>query len=80
MENYTITELGGFITVSAGAIATILFAIQKSSCTEIDCCCMRCKRDPKLVKKHLGQTTSADTPRPLKDEEPTPPDDKSNLI
>jgi len=61
MENYTITELGGFITVSAGAIATILFALQKSSCTEIDCCCMKCKRDPKLVKKHLG---GADTPRP----------------
>jgi hypothetical protein len=57
MENYTITELGGFITVSAGAIATILFALQKSSCTEIDCCCMKCKRDPKLVKKHLGNET-----------------------
>ncbi len=77
MENYTITELGGFITVSAGAIATILFALQKSSCTEIDCCCMRCKRDPKLVKKNINPE-SQDTPRPKK--EPTPPDDKSNLI
>ena len=74
MENYTITELGGFITVSAGAIATILFALQKSSCTEIDCCCMKCKRDPKLVKKHLGNET------PRKEEVPPLPDDKSNLI
>ncbi len=67
MENYSLGELGGFITVCAGAIATILFAIQKSSCTEIDCCCMKCKRDPKLVKKHLGN----ETPRP-KEKEVTP--------
>ncbi len=65
MEKYTITELGSFITICAGAMATILFALQKSSCTEIDCCCMKCKRDPKLVKKHLGSTTSVSegTPR-----------------
>jgi hypothetical protein len=63
MEKYTITELGSFITICAGAMATILFAIQKSSCTEIECCCMKCKRDPKLVKKHLDPTTSLDTPR-----------------
>ena len=53
MEKYSINELGGFITVCAGAIATILFAIQKSSCTSIKCCGCECKRDPKLVKKHL---------------------------
>ncbi len=70
MEKYSINELGGFITVCAGAIATILFAIQKSSCTEIDCCCMRCKRDPKLVKKHLDPN-APDTPRP-KDKKLTP--------
>lgn len=64
MEKYTITELGSFITICAGAMATILFSLQKSSCTEIECCCMKCKRDPKLVKKHLGSTTSLDTPRP----------------
>ena len=64
MENYSVTELGSFITICAGAIATILFAIQKSSCTEIECCCMKCKRDPKLVKRHLDPTTSLDTPRP----------------
>jgi len=64
MEKYTITELGSFITICAGAMATILFALQKSSCTEIECCCMKCKRDPKLVKRHLDPTTSAETPRP----------------
>jgi hypothetical protein len=77
MEKYSINELGGFITVSAGAIATVLFALQKSSCTSIKCCGCECVRDPKLVKKHLD---NADTPRPLKDEAPKLPDDKSNLI
>ena len=67
MENYSINELGGFITVCAGAIATILFAIQKSSCTSIKCCGCECLRDPKLVKKHLDPTTSLDTPRSKKD-------------
>ena len=63
MEKYSINELGGFITVSAGAIATILFAVQKSSCTSIKCCGCECVRDPKLVKKHLDPN-APDTPRP----------------
>ena len=33
MEPFSINELGGLITVVAGAIATVLFALQKSSCT-----------------------------------------------
>ena len=30
MEPYSINELGGLITVVAGAVATVLFALQKS--------------------------------------------------
>lgn len=63
METYTITELGGFITVSSGAVATILFALQKSTCTEIGCCGCHCKRDPKLIKKNINPESN-DTPRP----------------
>ena len=37
MEPFSINELGGLITVVAGAIATVLFALQKSSCTDIRC-------------------------------------------
>ena len=31
MEPFSINELGGLITVVAGAVATVLFALQKSS-------------------------------------------------
>ena len=62
MEPYSINELGGLITVCAGALATVLFALQKSSCTEIACCGCHCKRDPKLIKKHINP--EAETPRP----------------
>ena len=61
MENFSINELGGLITVIAGALATILFALQKSSCTEIGCCGCHCKRDPELVRKAQNDGT---TPRP----------------
>ena len=47
MKEFTITELSGLITVSAGAIATILFALQKSKCTNIKICGIHCIRDPK---------------------------------
>ena len=49
MEPYSINELGGLITVVAGAVATVLFALQKSSCTDIRCCGLSCRRDPALI-------------------------------
>jgi hypothetical protein len=61
MENFSINELGGLITVIAGALATILFAVQKSSCTEIGCCGCHCKRDPELIRKAQNDGV---TPRP----------------
>ena len=70
MENYSINEMGGFITFCAGAIATILFALQKSCCTSIKFCGCECIRDPKLVKKHLDPEAPV-TPRP-KEKEVTP--------
>jgi hypothetical protein len=67
MEEYSINELGGLITVCAGALATVLFALQKSSCTEISCCGCHCKRDPKLIKKNINPE-APDTPRPTPQE------------
>jgi len=61
MEQYSINELGGLITVCAGALATVLFALQKSSCTEISCCGINCKRDPKLIRRAQNDNL---TPRP----------------
>ena len=49
MEPFSINELGGLITVVAGAIATVLFALQKSRCTDIRCCGLACRRDPALI-------------------------------
>ena len=51
MEPFSINELGGLITVVAGAIATVLFALQKSSCTDIRCCGIGCRRDPALIAR-----------------------------
>ena len=47
-EPFSINELGGPITVVAGAAAAALFALLKSSCADISCCGLRCKRDPVL--------------------------------
>ena len=49
MEPFSMNELGGLITVVAWAIATVLFALQKSSCTDIRWCGLACRRDPALV-------------------------------
>ena len=42
------SDLGIFCTTIAGAIVLILGALQKSKCKTIDCCCMKCDRDPTL--------------------------------
>ncbi len=71
MEEYSINELGGLITVCAGALATVLFALQKSSCTEISFCGCHCKRDPKLIKKNINPE-AAETPRLTPENKKTP--------
>jgi hypothetical protein len=64
MKEFTITELSGLITVSAGAIATILFALQKSRCTHIRCCGIQCIRNPKPEppSEQLPEQLPADNP------------------
>ena len=68
MEEYSINELGGLITVVAGAIATVLFALQKSSCTDIRCCGLACRRDPALIAQARGSAQ----PEPRRSAEPEP--------
>ena len=70
MEPFSINELGGLITVVAGAVATMLFALQKSSCTDIRCCGMGCRRDPTLIA--AARDESAAPPRRPSDAEPEP--------
>ena len=70
MEPFSINELGGLITVVAGAVATVLFALQKSSCTDISCFGLRCKRDPTLIA--AARDESAAPPRRPSEAEPEP--------
>ena len=51
MESFSINELGGLITVCAGAVATILFAISKSKCSRVKCCCLDCERPVEVMDR-----------------------------
>ena len=44
MENFTLSELGLFVATLSGAIVSLIFAVQKSKCSEINCCGVKCKR------------------------------------
>ena len=44
MESYTLSELGLFIAGIFGGISGLIFALQKSRCSEISCCGASCKR------------------------------------
>lgn len=50
------SDLGIFCTTIAGAIVLILGALQKSKCKTIDCCCMKCDRDPTIKTDPTGLT------------------------
>jgi len=71
MKDYSINELGGLITVCAGAVATILFALQKSRCTHIKCCGINCIREPKPKK----DSDEEDPPPPQPDPPEEPPEE-----
>jgi hypothetical protein len=68
MEPFSINELGGLITVVAGAVATVLFALQKSSCTDIRCFGLACRRDPALIAAARDEGTAP----PQRPSEPEP--------
>ena len=66
MKEYSINELGGLITVCAGAVATILFALQKSRCTHIKCC-----GDPSCIREPKPQPApDVEDPPPQVEEQP----------
>jgi len=48
MERYTLADVGILITTISGAVVLILGALQKSKCSKIDCCCLKCDRNPAL--------------------------------
>ena len=44
MESDDWVALGGFVTICASALALVVKQLESSRCTEIDSCCIRCKR------------------------------------
>jgi hypothetical protein len=44
MESYTLSELGLFIAGIFGGISGLIFALQKSRCSDIKCCGIECHR------------------------------------
>ena len=56
MEKYTLADVGILITTISGAVVLILGALQKSKCKTIDCCCLKCDRDPSLKTDPTGLT------------------------
>ena len=53
MKEFTLSEFGGFIVVAGGILTGIIVALQKSKCSEVNCLCIKCKRQvppPEPVK------------------------------
>ena len=44
MENFTLSELGLFVATLSGAIVSLIFAVQKSKCSSINSCVIKCER------------------------------------
>jgi hypothetical protein len=42
------SDLGVFVGIIGSSLALLIGAIQKSKCETIDCCGIKCKRDPKI--------------------------------
>jgi len=51
MVEMTANDIILLIGAGSGAIATLIYAVQKSRCTTIDCCCIKCKRQLGSPKK-----------------------------
>lgn len=45
MVEFTPNDIILVIGAGSGALASIVVAIQKSRCSTIDCCCIKCKRE-----------------------------------
>jgi len=56
MENYTLADVGILITTISGAVVLILGALQKSKCSKINLCCLKCDRDPTIKTDPTGLT------------------------
>tara|TARA_R110000737_G_scaffold1122_1_gene3318 strand:+ start:657 stop:917 length:261 start_codon:yes stop_codon:yes gene_type:complete len=64
MDDFSIDQLMLFIGGILGSIGALLLVIQKSKCEEVNCCCLKCKRNVQAIideerlklTGHTGQT------------------------
>ena len=73
LDQFNLTELGVFIAGVFASLGALLVVIQKSKCSEINCCCCKCKRDVKAIiaEERLEATGhTGETPRLSNEENP----------
>ena len=46
METFTLQELSYFLVMLIGSLGGLFHIVQKSRCTTIECCGMKCNRTP----------------------------------
>ncbi len=51
--DWSVTELSAFIVACAGGLSLVIQSIQKSRCSDIDLCCVHCKRTPPTTEEQL---------------------------
>jgi hypothetical protein len=71
MNDFTIDQLMLFIGGVLGSLGALLLVIQKSKCEEINCCCLKCKRNVQaIIEEERLQITghTGNTPEPRRSE------------
>jgi len=66
LDEFNLTELGVFIAGVFASLGALLVVIQKSKCSKINCCCVKCERDVKaIIQEEKLQATghTGETPR-----------------
>jgi len=68
MDEFNLTELGVFIAGVCASLGALLVIIQKSKCEDVNCCCIKCKRNVQAIIEEerlqkTGHTGSTPQPR-----------------
>ena len=67
LDEFNLTELGVFIAGVFASLGALLVVIQKSKCEQVNCCCIKCKRNVQAIieEERLQKTGhTGTTPEP----------------
>ena len=78
LDEFNLTELGVFIAGVFASLGALLVVIQKSKCSKINCCCLKCERDVKAIIQeerleatgHTGETPRLSAENEIQEERP----------